>query len=500
MNNIAEFLTKNLITNAKSIAIREENRYITYSELFTSSYELSIEIRKSVQSEYPEPILVESQKKIETIIALFAVIFSGNIYCPYDKELNQEKKERLNSKLGAKIKIDPDNSDTDHLSNLLTLKSVISEKEIDFEEAMLELSSFLKKNVISTDPCYIIHTSGSTGQPKGVTITHAGVIDYINWINSIFDFNKNDNFGSQAPFIFDNSTLDIYASFSVGASLCLIPKNVLSQPLKLMEYIAKHNVTVIFWVPSLYIFLEKFKAMKHKILLKSLRWCLFAGEVMPNNTLTYWKDNLKKAKFANLYGPTEITVDCTYYIVPDDYDLDEVPIGIQCENSKVLIIDSDNKISDRGELIVRGIGNSVGYWNNEDQTKEKFIQNPLHNNFHDICYRTGDLVERKDGLIYFKGRNDDQIKFQGHRIELGEIENNLIEIEEINNVVCGFDQKKQIIWAAYEGKIEEKTLLDILRIKLQGYMIPKKFISIDQLPALPNGKIDRSKIKTIIEK
>ena len=238
------------------------------------------------------------------------------------------------------------------------------------------------------------------------------------------------------------------------------------------------------------------------MLMYCLKKILFAGEVMPMKHLNYWRKRLKNSFFANLYGPTEITVDCTYYIVDKDFHDDEsLPIGMPCRNSDIFILNKDDKktdVNEKGELCVRGSSLALGYWNNFKKTTEVFTQNPLNKNYPDKIYRTGDIVYKdKEGLIIFVGRRDLQIKHQGYRIELGEIENAVLSISQIDNACVIYDDEGKNIVLFYESKdtIAPIEIRKELIKYLPKHMLPTVFIKLDKLPKNPNGKIDRLALK-----
>jgi D-alanine--poly(phosphoribitol) ligase subunit 1 len=350
---------------------------------------------------------------------------------------------------------------------------------------------------VDTDPAYIIHTSGSTGVPKGVVIPHRGIIDYIEWARECYRVTEADTIGNQAPFHFDNSTLDLYLCFSTGATLVIIPEELFLFPIKLIEYVARQEIRLIFWVPSVLAAVANTDVLS-KTALPRLTKILFAGEVMQNRHLNYWRRHFPDALFSNLYGPTEITVDCTYYLVDRPFaDSDPLPIGVPCRNSDVLILNDRNlpaATGERGELCVRGSSLALGYWNNPEKTAAAFVQNPLNPHYPERIYRTGDIVWRDGrGEIYYAGRNDHQIKHLGYRIELGEIETAALAIPEIRNVCVIYDYARTQIVMFYEApqELSSGVMRKALLERLSKYMLPSVFVCVNELPLNANGKIDR---------
>ncbi|MBQ8667564.1 MAG: amino acid adenylation domain-containing protein [Lachnospiraceae bacterium] len=338
-------------------------------------------------------------------------------------------------------------------------------------------------------------TSGSTGIPKGVIVTHRSVIDYTEWVSETFHLDHNTVIGNQAPFYFDNSVLDIYSTLRNGATLHVIPQMMYSFPIRLLEYIRDHQINMIFWVPTVLCRVADLKLLD-KCEIDCLTKVLFAGEVMPARQLNEWIRRLPNSIFANLYGPTEITVDCTYYIVNRTIqDNEPVPIGYACMNTDVLVLNENNKlvgVGEKGELCVRGSSLSLGYYNNPEKTAAVFVQNPLNNLYNELIYRTGDIVHYNErGEIIYDGRLDSQIKHTGHRIELGEIETAVFSNTAIKSNCCLHDASRDQLILFYVGDIAEEDLRKYLNTLVPEYMLPNIYYKLETMPLNMNGKIDR---------
>jgi amino acid adenylation domain-containing protein len=348
------------------------------------------------------------------------------------------------------------------------------------------------------NPLYINFTSGSTGIPKGVVISHRSVIDFINNFTDLFNFNDSDIIANQAPFDFDVSVKDIYSSICVGATLVIIPKSYFSNPSKLLDYICMNNVTTLTWAVSALCLITTFHGLDYKVPDKVDK-VIFSGEVMPVRHLNMWIEKLPNAMFVNVYGPTEITCNCTYYIIDKTKQYDKIPIGKNFPNEKVFLLDKDNKlitnINEAGEICVSGTCIGLGYYNNKEQTEKHFMQNPLQNNYIEIIYRTGDLAYYDDDYdLVFNGRVDFQIKYQGHRIELEEIEKAIMSFDNIDRACCIFEEEKSKLYGFYIGDVDKKELHSKLKEKLPSFMIPSKLIKVDYFPITKNGKIDRKEL------
>ena len=362
-----------------------------------------------------------------------------------------------------------------------------------------EIDAF--RSILDIDPLYVMFTSGSTGQPKGVVISHRSVIDYAEWLEDTFQFSAQTVFGNQAPFYFDNSILDIYSTIKNGAAMVIIPEHLFSFPGALIEYINAQRINTLFWVPSALIGVAN-SGVLDKTEMPELQKVLFCGEVMPNKQLNIWRKRYPEVLYANLYGPTEITDVCTCYIVDRPFaDDDPLPIGIPCKNTEVLVLNEANRAvhgDETGELCVRGICLSAGYYNNEEKSNEAFVQNPLQTKYRDLIYRTGDLVKYNEyGEIIYIGRKDFQIKHQGYRIELGEIEAAACGLSQMKQCCAVYDAENQriVLYCVLDPILPEKDIYMFLKGKLPVYMLPKKILIRQALPLNANGKIDRLALK-----
>ena len=227
---------------------------------------------------------------------------------------------------------------------------------------------------------------------------------------------------------------------------------------------------------------------------------ILGGDALLASKLNIWRKALPEVQYINLYGPTEVTVDCTYYKIDREFeDYEAIPIGKACENKEVLLLDEDLKLvpdGEVGEICVRGTGLANGYYNDDEKTKRVFVQNPLNKYYPDIIYRTGDLGrKREDGLIYFEARKDGQIKHMGYRIELGEIERAVNSFDKISTAVCLYKNEEDKIVCVYEGTATDEELVNHIKGIIPKYMFPNKFVKLTQIPYNANGKVDRVKIR-----
>jgi len=375
----------------------------------------------------------------------------------------------------------------DKVCNIKNIKNTIFNADI---------LSIIHNKVIDYDPLYINFTSGSTGIPKGVAICHRSVIDFMREFTNIFGIDNTDIIGNQAPFDFDVSVKDIYAAFFTGATLVIIPKSYFSNPAKLLDYLVDKNITNLTWAVSALCLITTFHGLDYKVP-KSVRRVIFSGEVMPMKHLNIWMEKLPNTMFVNVYGPTEITCNCTYHILDRNrmYE-DKIPIGKHFPNERVMLLDDNSKEitkpHEKGLICVSGTALALGYYNNKEKTNEVFITNPLVTEYQEMMYNTGDLGEYNEfGEIVFCGRKDFQIKYQGHRIELEEIERAMMKINGIIRSCVIFDEEKSKLYGFYIGDMDKKDLHLKLKETLPVFMIPTKLIKVEEMPLTKNGKIDR---------
>lgn len=503
MKNVLEFLESSAASVGEKIAVKDTYSAFTYHQLLESSKSIGTALAQ--KSAAGKPIAVLMEKSCETLAAFFGIAYAGCCYTLLNPALPATRLNSIREVLQAQLVI----TDSEHLSLAKELfsdeSSILDITALLAQEADEALLAGIRAGATDTDPLYINFTSGSTGVPKGVIINHRSVLDFIPVFTKTFGIDSSDILANQAPFDFDVSVKDIYSAISTGATLVLVPKHLFSAPTELLDYLCENDITVMVWAVSALCLISTFHALDYKVP-ETVKKILFSGEVMPAKHLKQWMEKLPQTTFVNLYGPTEITCNCTYHIVNREEENEVLPIGKPFDNERVFLLDENNKlITDsgiNGEICVAGTALSPGYFNAPEQTAKAFVQNPLNPFYPEIIYRTGDLGHYDEsGNIFFSGRKDFQIKHMGHRIELEEIERAIHGIDGIRRCCCIFDERKSKLYGFYIGEFERRELFQILKDKLPEFMIPGALRKVEELPLTKNGKIDRKQLKeTVVKK
>ncbi len=510
LSNILEYLENSAKTVPEKTAVIDDKTSCTYAELLQDAQAIGAYLSKRVKPQ--QPVAVYMDKCVDTLKLFFGAVYAGCFYTLVDpnfpkERVNgmlqvlspaqifaQEKRVETAAELGFSEKV------TDVTNGLDT---VLAEGRNILQETPDCLEK-IRQAHIDTNPLYCNFTSGSTGVPKGVLVGHRSVIDFIGYFTEIFDITGEDVIANQAPFDFDVSVKDIYSAVSLGATLVIIPRSAFMFPNAVCDMLEEHKCTTLIWAVSALTLLARLHGLKYKVP-EHINKILFSGEQMPVKMLNVWKSYYPNAAFVNLYGPTEITCNCTYQKIDRDYeDGEKLPMGVPFPNEKVFLLDDADAcitpadVNKTGEICVAGTALGLGYYKNPEATAKAFTQNPLVPDYYERIYRTGDLAYYgEDGLLYFAGRKDFQIKHMGHRIELEEIERYLGGVSTVARCCCYFDEAKGKVIAVYEGGEDKKQIMDEMKEKVPEYMVPNRFVRVENLPLTKNGKVDRKAVREL---
>ncbi len=506
MNNVLEYLEASAAAFPNKTAVKDDKSSCTYSELLADAKKIGIRLAR--QTDIKKPIAVFMDKSVITLKAFMGILYAGCFYTLVDPAFPADRIRQLLNTLHTDIVITEKNqaeklNSAGYNKTIIYTEDLFTEKSEEAADAMLMQ---LRHRLVDTDPVYCNFTSGSTGVPKGVLICHRSVIDFIEQFTETFGITCDDVIGNQAPFDFDVSVKDIYSTLKLGATLIIIPRSYFMFPNAVVDMLDDNRVTTLIWAVSALCLLNRLHGLKHKAP-SGINKIMFSGEMMPIKQLNIWRSYYPDAMFVNLYGPTEITCNCTYYIIDKEFsENDRLPMGQAFANERVFLLDADDneipytKPGVTGELCVAGTSLALGYYNDSAATAKAFTQNPLQSGWPETIYRTGDLAYYgADNMLYFAGRRDFQIKHMGHRIELEEIESVLGSVSTVEHACCFFDEEKGKIVAFYVGGNDKKQILNDMKQKVPEYMLPNILRCVESLPLTKNGKTDRRLIRELYQ-
>lgn len=495
MKNITEYLEKTTKLYGDKKAIICENKILTYNDYLSHAQSSGTVFANMMKPK--SPIIIFMEKGPEALSLFMGVAYARCFYIFIDPKQHEGRIQQILDISNAQLMITHEAnlpSTIQYSGKTLNYQDIIS---VTPDESTLQK---IQNCALDTDPLYCNFTSGTTGVPKGVIVSHGSVIDFIDEFTTAFTITDQDIIGNQAPFDFDVSVKDIYSALSTGATLVVIPKKYFSVITSLMDYLVDNQITTLIWAVSALSMLVQFKGLSYKIP-TTINKIMFSGEKMPLPILKKLQKALPTVLYVNLYGPTEITCNCTYEVIPatlnDDYVM---PIGNSFLNEEVFLLDENNclitEFEQKGEICVTGRCLALGYYNNPEQTEKFFVQNPLNKVYPERMYRTGDLGYRMpDGKLYYVGRKDFQIKHMGHRIELEGIEVMAYQNTSVHQACCFYIEEKHQIILCYSGSIDATELKKYFIEKVESYMVPTIIKQFEHLPLNNNGKLDRKQIR-----
>lgn len=486
------------LPNATALLFGEKK--ISYQELNQKSGQLARILVEEFKVKVEDKVVLLFDKSEYMIIAMVAVLKAGACYVPVDPIYPNSRIEYILSDTGSK---------------LVLFESILPLDKGDFSSIQfLEISSLNysgKPLSFSIDPkslAYIMYTSGTTGDPKGVLVEHRNVVSILENSKELFDFNVGDRWSFFHSFCFDVSVWEIFGALSTGGTLVIVPKEIMIDPFSFYKFLHSEKIAILNQTPTSFKNLESvISSGSFDKFCFDVRYLVFAGEPLYPKILELWYSAIPQCKIVNMYGITETTIYTTFHEVKRyDIEMNVNNIGLPMSSAKCFILDKDLKqvaFGIPGELYIGGAGLSRGYLNKPELTCEKFVNSPF--NPKEKLYKTGDFVRiLSSGELQYLGRKDDQIKIRGYRIEVSEIEKAMCSIEGISYAVVLVDgassvEAEIIAYFVSIHEFDKLTLFNAISKILPHYMIPAYFIRLKNIPLNNSGKIDKKLLPNIIE-
>lgn len=486
-------------------AVRDQGQGMTYQALDRWTNQIARALQ-AVGVRAGDRVGIYLPRSRASVAAIFGILKAGAVYVPLDQKSPAVRLGYIVWDCGIRVMLTSTGSAAGAALLQLAGASLKSVVWID-EVSALDDGPLAGEAVKESDLAYILYTSGSTGDPKGVMIAHRTVFTFINWCADTFGITPDDRVSHHAPIHFDLSTFELFVTLKAGATIILVPEQLSVFPAQVVQLLRDERVTVTYQVPSFLSLMVLYGQLERHDL-SAVRLLLFAGEVFPVKYLRQLVAALPRAEFYNLYGPTETNV-CTWYKVrPDDVTPERtqpVPIGQACAGIAVFAIDDAGQPVSRpgleGELWARGTCVAQGYWADPEKTARSFMKpGPSP---EEAEYRTGDIVVLSDDGVNwrFVGRRDDMIKSRGYRIELGEVEAALyahtgvkeaaviaVPDELIGNRLHAF------VVLHDSGSPSPEDLRAWCGTRLPGYMVPERVVLRADLPKTSTGKVNRQRL------
>jgi amino acid adenylation domain-containing protein len=460
----------------ESVALVENDRHLSYGDLLARAQSVAAGLQ-ALDVQPGQPVAVHLDRGIDAVIAVFGVLLAGACYVPLD--LKNPKPRLAFIVADAKVHAALGLGDAPAWLDASLWLDIDACSEATPKPVELSADSLAA----------ILYTSGSTGQPRGVVLSHGAVASFASWAADLVALQDNDRIASSTPFFFDLSTFDLYAVLGRGASLYFVPSALSLSPSRLSAWLKEQAISGWYTVPSLLAFLA-YKGNLSETPLESLRFLIFAGEVFPTPALIDLAAKLPRTKLYNFFGPTETNVCCYWPVERERLVADEnIPIGLTAVDCE-LHIDAET-----GELWVRGSSIASGYWN--QGRLQPFLND-------EGWYPTGDRVTLVDGEYRFHGRLGRMLKYSGYRVEPAEIEAAVNAMAGVRDcAVVGIDDpaagQRPALALVLESPATPAEIRTALFRQLPSYMQPSRCTVLEELPRLPNGKLDYNQVRTLLE-
>lgn len=497
--SILTYLDQAVEKNPEKIAFTDGKIQLSFRALQEFSHKIASFLL--TQQITKSPILIFMEKSPTMVASFFGVLASGNFYVPLDTQQPPSRLLEITKTVNSSVVL-VDKVSEEKALNIWDKSQILLLSDLEESPILQDKLQEIREKSLDIDPIYVVFTSGTTGEPKGIVANHRCVIDYVEQLQKVLQTTESTIFGSQSPLFVDACLKEILLTLKNTATTYFIPKSLFLFPIKLIDYLNQYQINTVCWVSTAFTIVSSLGGLRAKKI-EYLHTIAFGSEVFPLKQLKLWREHLPQATFIHLYGPTEATGMSTFYKLPPNLSEEEgIPIGKPFPNTEIILLDEEkNRITEpetTGEIAIRGTCLSLGYYNHRQRSQEVFIQHPEVTAYPDLIYLTGDLAQYNiEGNLLFMGRKDQQIKHLGYRIELGDIEETASNISGVQLVSSVYKVEKKQILLYYTGEITESQLKYQLSTLLPPYMNPQDVIQLEEMPRTPNGKVDRNKLKDL---
>ena len=499
--NMLEFLEDSACRVPDKVAFYDDREKLTYAALLEKAKRIGSSLGSVTPPRAPVALLLDA-RSIRNVPAMFGVLYAGCAYAPLDIAMPPERLRLLLELLRpAAVLADEKGAKAFSACGLegVPLKDYGAAAETEIDEEKL---SAIRRQASVYDPMSILYTSGSTGIPKGSIQTHFSYVNWADATNEVYSFTEDMVFGNQSPFFYANSVLDVISPVSLGATVYLLPAGALTFPKKFIECLSVHHVTELCMTPSSFISIVNAGVLTPGCL-PELKWGIMSGESMPWPPLKVWMDATPNADWWHYYGSTEAFSVAVGKVASDHVAGERLPVGRPFALAHILFLDEDGQeapAGEPGEMAVSSPWIAWGYHRDPERTKASWVIDPLERGWQERFFRTGDMgYLRPDGQLMVLGRRDNQIKHMGYRMELGEVEEALRGLNGWQEGCVLHDKEKDLIWCFFTGELDEKRIRNELKSTLARYMLPDRFVHLDDMPHTPSMKVDRVRLKAMMQ-
>ena len=499
-NNFLEHLEETASRLPEKTAFYDDRENMTFRELEEKARRIGSRLAETAELRRPVALLLDA-RSIRNIPAMYGTLYAGCAYAPLDISMPPERlKLLLDLMQPAAVLADEKGIRAfkacgDNPYPLIAYESAAS-AEINAGKLRE-----IRKQASVYDPMSVLYTSGSTGIPKGSVQTH---FSYLHWTEAtiaVYGVTEEVVFGNQSPFFYANSVLEVITPVALGSTVYLLPSGTLTFPKKMIECLREHHVTLLCMTPSSFISIVNGNVLTEGCL-PELKWGIMSGESMPWEPLKVWMDATPNADWWHYYGSTEMFSVAVGKVDPHHQSGDRLPVGKPFSLAHILFLNEDGTETapgEPGEMYVCSPWVASGYYRDPERTEASWITDPLGRGWREVFFRGGDLgYLREDGQLMVLGRRDSQIKHMGYRMEIGEVDAALRKLPGLQEECVLFDSSRDILWCFYTGDMDEKQIRAGLKEQLARYMIPDRFVKLEEMPHTSSMKLDRVRLRSMM--